>query len=427
MDPYLAITVLGKDRPGLIADVSGNVTELGGNIVHVEQQSIYGLFSMLMLIELAPPKAAPPRGDAVSARMNRATATLRRDIYQFTYELARRVRALGMDVNAEIVDAAAARPHAPKDLRVITILGSDKVGVMHAITSSIAKHGINIERMHHVARGDFMAFEITIDGTGHNLGALRTELREVCEGIGVDAVIQPDSMFRARKRLVVFDMDSTIIEGEVVNELARVAGVEAEVARLTERAMKGELDFPASLRERVRMLRGLPLASLEEIARGLKLTPGTEDLITALKAMGFRIALISGGFTFFTDHLKNELGFDYTYANDLVIRDGLVTGEVREPILDSERKAEIVRELAKKEGLRMEEVVAIGDGANDRIMVKNAGLGIAFNAKDVLKQVAHGSISKDNLRGLLFCLGATDVDMQNVERELQKRRAGPAS
>jgi phosphoserine phosphatase len=172
--------------------------------------------------------------------------------------------------------------------------------------------------------------------------------------------------------------------------------------------MDGKLDFKESLKKRVGLLKDLPVEALEEIKNNMKLTPGSEELLRALKEMGFKLALISGGFTYFTDELKNKLGFDYAYANEFVIKNGKLTGEVTGEIIDSERKARIVQEIMKKENLSKEEVVAVGDGANDQIMLKNAGLGIAFNAKEVLKKVADGSITKNNLKGLIYCLGVDE-------------------
>lgn len=394
INKIIALTALGKDRPGLVADISEAVTALGGNIVHVEQSAIFGLFSMLMLIEA---NDLPPGLDA----------------YRFAYELSLKGRESGVDVTAEVIDRE--RIEKTKDLRVITIVGSDKPGVMGAIARTIANAGANIERMQHVAQGDFMAFEIWVDASQTDFEKLRHDLRAKCESVGVNAVIQPHSMFRTRKRLVVFDMDSTIVDGEVINELARAAGVEPRVAAITERAMRGEMDFRDALEERVALLKGLTVADLERIADGLKLTPGAEDLIRTLKRMGFRLALISGGFTFFTDRLKRDLGFDYTFANDLVIENGVVTGHVSGEIIDMHKKGEILKELAAKEGLTTDEVVAVGDGANDQIMIKNAGLGIAFNAKEILKRAADGSLSKDNLKGILYALGATEYDLRKAE------------
>jgi phosphoserine phosphatase len=285
---------------------------------------------------------------------------------------------------------------------------------MQAITRTIADARANIERMHHVAQGDFMAFEIWIDVRDADFEALRHALREAAERAGVSAVVQPHSMFRTRKRLVVFDMDSTIVDGEVIDELAAAAGVGEKVARITKRAMQGEMDFKQALRERVAMLKGLSEADLERIASDIKLTPGAADLVRTLKAMGFKLALISGGFTFFTDRLKRDLGFDYTFANELVVRDGVVTGEVAGVVIDMHRKGEILKELAALEGLTTDEVVAVGDGANDQIMIKNAGLGIAFNAKDILKRASDGSLSRENLKGILYALGATEYDLRRA-------------
>jgi phosphoserine phosphatase len=395
----LALTALGLDRKGLIADISGAVTRHGGNVLHVEQNAVRGMFTMFMLIEPAAGKGT--------------------DLFNLRTGLDRELAGVGVNVRLEVVEGEA---ETQKELHALTILGADKPGIMHAITACVAKHGGNIERMRHVAKGDFMAFEITLSMAGKEVPRLRRALREVCEGIGVDAVIQPDSIFRARRRLVVFDMDSTIIEGEVIDALAKAAGVEAQVSALTERAMRGEMDYRAALKERLALLKGLPVKEMERIADELKLTPGTVDLITTLKRMGFRLALISGGFTFFTDKLQRELGFDHTFANELVVKDGKLTGEVKGPVIDARRKAAIVRQLMKQEGLTPEEVVAVGDGANDRIMIKNAGLGIAFNAKDVVKRVADGSITRDNLRGLLYALGATDADLSRVGPKAKAKR-----
>ncbi|MDX1611819.1 MAG: phosphoserine phosphatase SerB, partial [Candidatus Thermoplasmatota archaeon] len=212
-------------------------------------------------------------------------------------------------------------------------------------------------------------------------------------------------------------MDSTLIQGEVINELAKAAGAEEEVEALTRRAMEGELDFREALRERVKKLEGLSVDQLEAVADSMELTPGASDLVRVLKQMGFKVALISGGFTFFTDRLQEQLGLDYAYANRLVVEDGKLTGEVEGEIIDSARKGELVEELAKTEGIPLDEVVAIGDGANDQIMLKNAGLGIAFNAKEVLRKQADGQITKENIAGLLYCLGASDLELTRFTNE----------
>jgi phosphoserine phosphatase len=184
------------------------------------------------------------------------------------------------------------------------------------------------------------------------------------------------------------------------------------VKALTEEGMRGEIDFAESLRSRVSFLRGLRMKSLDSISKTLKLTKGSEELIAALKEMGFKVALISGGFTYFTDILKKRLGFDYAFGNELEIQRGKLTGRIKGRIIDAERKAEIMDEICRKEGVTRDEVVAVGDGSNDRIMLANAGLGIAFNAKEILKKVADGAITRDHIRGVLYCLGITDFDLK---------------
>ncbi|MBI4394321.1 MAG: phosphoserine phosphatase SerB [Euryarchaeota archaeon] len=392
----VGVHLLGKDRIGLIADVSGTISERHGNIVRVEETSIEGVMVMFMVVDLLYARNA--------AESRRLASRLKRALEK------KGVKAtLSPMPQAELTHDDGRRPV------VVTILGADKVGVMHAITGTIAKRGLNIERMRHVAQGDFMAFEIVVEAKTSELDGLRSALRSTCEEIGVDAVIQPDSIYRTRRRLVVFDMDSTIVEGEMINELARSAGAESAAKEITDRAMEGKMDFKAALKARVRLLRGMPVAEVERIAEKVKLQPGSRELLRTLKAMGFRTALVSGGFSMFTDRIRDDLGFDHAYSNRLVVRNGRLTGEVAGDIIDSVKKWEIVDALAAREGLSHDEIVAVGDGANDRIMVKNAGLGIAFNAKDVLKRVAHGSISRENLAGLLFALGATDADIERFK------------
>jgi len=395
-DYVLCLQASAPDREGLLAEIAGLVTSLRGNIVHVEHRQVRGMLTMQMLIEDA-------EADEPERRLERMSEVLKT-----------RLEGLGVTASTEVCES---EPDPPvRDLQVLTIFGSDKVGVMHAITRTIADHEVPIIQTHQVASGEFMAFEIVVDvgdnGGQADMEQLRSDVRSTCEAIGVDVVVQPHGVHRQRRRLVVFDMDSTLIDGEVINELAKQAGAQDEVEQLTEEAMEGKLSFEEALRERVRRLKGLTEEDLDHVAESMHLTPGASDLVRVLKQMGFKVALISGGFTFFTDRLKNKLGLDYAFGNQLVIEDGEVTGEIEGEIIDSERKGELVEEIAEAEGLPLEEVVAIGDGANDQIMLQNAGLGIAFNAKEVLRQTADGQITSDNIAGLLYCLGASDLDLE---------------
>jgi phosphoserine phosphatase len=295
---------------------------------------------------------------------------------------------------------------------VLTLLGPDRTGVVAAFSSTLAKHHCNIERIKMIARGEFFAMEMWIDLREANFSLLRQDLTAVAKKIGMDIIAQPEHVFKKRKKVIVFDMDSTIVDGEIIDEMARLAGVGKKVAILTEKGMRGEIDFSESLRARVSLLNGLKIKSLESIAKTVKLTKGSEELVAALKEMGFKVALISGGFSFFTDVLKKRLGFDYAFGNELEIKEGRLTGRVKGRIFDARRKAEVLDEICHREGITRDEVVAVGDGSNDRIMVANAGLGIAFNAKEILNKVADGAITKDHMKGILYCLGISDLDIK---------------
>jgi len=384
------VTVLGRDRPGLVADITKEIAKQNGNIVDIEQSVIRGLFSMFMLVDL---ESATVSYQAFSKKLNTLSKKLNIDITLSKYK----------KYNGDTQPGK-------RELENVLLMGKDKPGIVAEIAATLSSIDVNIERIKMISRGDLLVMEMTIDRKKKTrLEETRERLLAAGEKIGVDVVVQPESNARLRKRLVVFDMDSTIVDAEIIDELAKACGVGKQVADITVKGMNGEIDFEESLRERVKLLKGLPVETLEEIRKNMKLTSGSEELIRALKGMGFKLALISGGFTYFTDELKNRLGFDYSYANELVIKDGRVSGEIKGEIIDSKRKADIVQEIMKKEGLTNEEVVAVGDGANDRIMIKNAGLGIAFNAKDVLKKVADGSITKNNLLGLIYCLGVEDM------------------
>ncbi len=237
---------------------------------------------------------------------------------------------------------------------------------------------------------------------------------------GVDIALQEDSIWRRHRRLICFDMDSTLIQAEVIDELARRHGVYDEVAAVTERAMRGELDFQQSFRERMAKLKGLDESVLAEIAEHLPLMDGLERLMTQLKRLGYRTAILSGGFSYFARHLQARLGFDEIHANELLIEGGKVTGEVREPIVDAERKAQLLREIAEREGLTLEQTIAVGDGANDLKMLATAGLGIAFRAKPLVKSQARQSISTLGLDAVLYLIGYRQADLDAEPGELEK-------
>ncbi|MBT8171669.1 phosphoserine phosphatase SerB, partial [Candidatus Bathyarchaeota archaeon] len=280
----------------------------------------------------------------------------------------------------------------------------------------LSQKNVNIERIRMIAYAELNAMEILIDINDLKipLEAFKKALNNECKLVGQDVVFQKDTVFRKPKRLIVFDVDGTLIDAEMIDELAKVAGVGGKVSEITSKAMNGEIEFKQALKERVSLLKDLPESVLNSIVENLDVTPGAEELITSLKALGYKIALISGGFTQFVEKIKEKLGIDYVYANKLIIKDRKLTGEVEEPIIDAKRKAELMQEIAKKENLLMEQVVAVGDGANDRFMLQNSGLGIALYPKAVLQKVASGVITKDNLAGILYCLGAPEEKLKKL-------------
>ncbi|MDQ7054776.1 MAG: phosphoserine phosphatase SerB [candidate division KSB1 bacterium] len=393
--PYLIISYLGKYNPYMIADVTSVVTDSRLNIVDVTQNSLHGLSVMVMIAEPVEP------ADGIQEARDR---------------LWDHLQALPYEVNVEIVTPDEALKTIDRNVQVFTLIGRDRVGILKAITNALANFRVSIERMHHLARGEFVVLELWVDASElRDLSLLKEVIQRTCDEVGVDTIIQPDTPFRQRRRLVVFDMDSTLIEGEVINTLAEAAQVGDKVSDITAQAMAGKLDFEEALRQRVALLKGLPESVLKEVADSMQLMPGAEEVTRTLKAMGFKLALISGGFLYFANRLKERLGFDYVFANELEIKNGIVTGRLKGRIIDKAAKGKILQEIAQKEGLRLDEVVAVGDGANDEIMLKNAGIGIAFNAKAILKKVADGRLTRDNLKGLLYCLGATEKAIAEIQ------------
>jgi phosphoserine phosphatase len=309
-----------------------------------------------------------------------------------------------------------------KKRHIVTLL-TRKVtaGQLQAVSSITAKYGLNIDHIDRLSgrmpldtpadRGTG-CIEFSVRGEAADPQALRAEFLSVAQELNVDIAFQEDSLFRRNRRLAVFDMDSTLIEAEVIDELAKAAGVGEQVSAITERAMAGELDFRASFKERLALLKGLDVSVLDSIGASLRLTEGAETLFAELKRLGYKTAILSGGFTYFAKQLQAKLGIDYVFANELEVVDGKCTGVAIEPIVDAQRKADLLKELAHKEGLRLEQTIAVGDGANDLPMLAIAGLGVAFRAKPLVKQSAKQAISTLGLDGVLYLLGFRDRDGQ---------------
>ncbi len=401
MREIVLINITGQDRPGLTSAITGVLAQSGVNILDIGQAVIHDTLSFGILVEI------PQHTKAADALKN---------ILFTGYKLEQQVRFT--PVSEQDYQNWVAGKGKP---RYIVTLLTRKVTAeqLHRVSSITATHGLNIDHIDRLSGRmslDMPAdkgkgcIEFSVRGEPSDVDALRAEFLSVAQELNVDIAFQRDSVFRRNRHLAVFDMDSTLIEAEVIDELAKAAGVGEQVAAITERAMQGEIDFQDSFRERLALLNGLSEDVLADIAASLRLTEGAEQLFIELKRLGYKTAILSGGFTYFARHLQHKLGIDYVYANELEIVDGKLTGRAIEPIVDAQRKADLLRELAEREGLRLEQTIAVGDGANDLPMLGLAGLGVAFRAKPLVKKSARQAISTLGLDGILYLLGYRDRD-----------------
>lgn len=399
MNHILLITISGDDQAGVAAGLTGILAKYSVNILDIGQAVIHATLSLGLLVELPENCAIGNVADAVQ-----------------NFALKRDLRAMTTPVSPESysqwVEAQGMARY------IITLLArkitSDQIA---RVTSVISEYGLNIQGINRLSgripMGELPALskacvEFSARGSLRDPVNFRRELLEVAGALEVDLAYQQDNMYRRNRRLVVFDMDSTLVEAEVIDELAKLAGVGEQVSAITERTMRGEIDFSESLRTRVALLNGLEESALERVANQLKITEGAEHLISTLHTLGYKTAILSGGFTYFARHLQARLGIDYVYANELDIADGVVTGKIRGTIVDGARKAELLRQLADDEGIDLQQVIAVGDGANDLPMLSIAGLGIAFRAKPLVQKSAEQSISTLGLDAILYLLGISD-------------------
>ncbi|HYO58010.1 phosphoserine phosphatase SerB [Archangium sp.] len=386
------VTVTGKDNPGITARLTGILAEVGAALLDIEQVVVQGQFTLCLLVRL-PEK---------------------RGVLE---ELLFAARTLGVSLDFHPVQASRAPATLGPNRHVVTMVGrSLGARELHAVAVRLARHSANIERINRLSAAELGSVEIRITLPPERaVEELKRSLLELAMSSSTfDVSLQRESLYRRSKRLVAMDMDSTLIRIEVIDELARAHGVGEQVARITERAMQGEMDYDESLRQRVALLKGLDAKVLHDITADLPLTEGAETLIRVLKRLGYRTAIISGGFSVAAEALKARLGLDYAHSNILEEADGKLTGRTVGPIVNARRKAELLESIARTEGILMDQVIAVGDGANDLLMLERAGLGIAFRAKPKLRRVADTSISSGGLDTILYLLGLTGRELQEV-------------
>lgn len=405
MSEIILINLTGPDRPGITRDLSAILAQHDIRVLDIGQAVIHDTLTLGILVELPPESESHPVLKDVLFRAHE-------------WNLQVRFTPIGLAEYEHWVEAQGQPRH------IMTLIG-ERLTARHleAIGDLSTRRGLNIDAIKRLSGRVSLTdeseqlrscVELSMRGTPDDASGLRGELLALAQSLDVDIAFQVDDVYRRNRRMVAFDMDSTLIQTEVIDELAMAAGVGEEVSAITEAAMNGELDFKESLIRRVALLEGLDEKVLEEIAENLPLTSGAERLIRTLRTLGYRTAILSGGFSFSGAALQRRLGIDFVFANELEIENGRLTGKVSGEIVDGARKAALLAQLAEQEGLRLEQTIAVGDGANDLPMLDAAGLGIAFHAKPKVRASAEQVISNLGLDGILYLIGMSDREVQQA-------------
>lgn len=386
----LLVTLSGKDRPGVTSAIFAVLARAGVQVLDLEQIVLRRRLVLGILV------------------------TAPRDWKKLRSQIQETADALGMSV--EIERGVGDNPSRHPERAHITLLGAPlKASAMAAVAGRIADSGANIDRIVRMARYPVTAIELHVSGVATE--RLRPLLAKEAVRHGIDLAVQRESLHRRGVRLIVMDVDSTLIQGEVIEMIAAHAGCEAEVARITESAMRGEIDFEASLRQRVALLKGVPATALDEVYESVVLSPGARTMVRTLRRLGYRFAIVSGGFTQITDRLAADLGIHFSRANELEVVDGVLTGNIVGAVVDRAGKAAALREFSTEVGVPLEGVIAIGDGANDLDMLNAAGLGIAFNAKPVVRDAADTAVNVPYLDTVLYLLGISREEIEESDAD----------
>ncbi|WP_409434671.1 phosphoserine phosphatase SerB [Mycobacterium sp. SMC-14] len=387
------ITVTGVDQPGVTSTLFEVLSRYQVELLNVEQVVVRGRLTLGVLVSVGPAVA---------------------DGTAFADEVTIAIRGVGLDVTIERSDDAPIIA-APSTHRIVVLGRPVAATALGALAHEIAEIDANIDMIRGVSDYPVTGLELRVSVPEGAAGQLQSALSKVAAEQQVDVAFQDASLSRRTKRLIVFDVDSTLIQGEVIEMLADRAGAGDAVAAITEAAMRGELDFAESLHHRVSTLAGLPASVVDEVAAQIELTPGARTTVRTLRRLGFKCGVVSGGFRQVIEPLAAELQLDFVAANELEIVDGKLTGRVIGPVVDRAGKAESLREFASQVGVSLEQTVAVGDGANDIDMLSTAGLGVAFNAKPALREVADASLSYPYLDTVLFLLGVTRAEIEAAD------------
>jgi len=400
----ILLTVHGADRPGICHAICAVLARHGVPVIDIEQASTHRLLSLSFVIELG--HLAGEDGDAA----------LVKELLYAGWQLGAHVQLEPMK-DDDFIGFPELTESVNRNLYAVTLLGN-QVGAdaLAAVTGALARRAANITNIHKLSRRRLAAVEMIASvPSGEAMAEVKRDLLLAAQGLDIDVAVQRENLYRRSKRLVVFDMDSTLIQQEVIDEVARAIGCFDQVADLTARAMRGELEFREAFAARVSLLRGAGADDIVgRVAPRLTLVPGAADLVRVLKKLGYKLAVISGGFSIFVDLIKKQLDLDYAFSNELDIQGGQLTGRVRGEIIDRQRKADLLAMVAHVEGIQLDQVMAVGDGANDIAMLERAGLGVAFNAKKTVQDAAQVAVNRTDMASLLYLLGLREDELAEL-------------
>ena len=388
----LMVNVSGQDRPGITATLVRVLMEHNVEVVDIEQASLQNFLGLYLLLDLS--KASDSKDSVIKDLLFEASK-------------------LNLTLNFRFFSPNEVLALNQRNLYVLTHFGGTHA--LAELSRILGEENVNIEMISSLAHHDALSVEMILNvHSASSLSRLKQQIMVKSHELNIDLALQKMEAYRKNKRLIFFDMDSTLVDMEIIDEMARRAGVYREVSRITEKAMRGDFDFEESLIQRVALIKGLAVSELTEIRNNMRLSQGVEELTTTLKWLGYKLGVITGGFDFFSDYLKEKLGFDFAFANKLEIKNGVLTGRIVGPIIDAAQKARIVNQTSCDQGILLDQTVVVGDGANDALMLGQAGLGIAYNAKKGVDRAANVSLGRSRLKNILYLLGVTEEDIKEA-------------